>query len=174
MRIERIDLKVVRLPLVRTFRTSSSSKDRIEHILVRVVADGVEGWGECASPSDPYYCPETTGTCWHILKDFLGPLAIGRDWATIDDLDMRLPTSIAHWHEHVDFCAPNPEEVRAGKVKIDGPSTARWLKITTREACDAAGGRFVPRIFGWMAHVYMFESEDPSVIWGGMGVHSHK
>jgi o-succinylbenzoate synthase len=86
MRIERIDLKVVRLPLVRTFRTSSSSKDHIEHILVRVVADGVEGWGECASPSDPYYCPETTGTCWHILKDFLGPLVIGRDWTTIDDL----------------------------------------------------------------------------------------
>jgi O-succinylbenzoate synthase len=86
MRIERIDLKVVRLPLVRTFRTSSSSKDHIEHILVRVVAGGVEGWGECASPSDPYYCPETTETCWHILKDFLGPLAIGRDWATIDEL----------------------------------------------------------------------------------------
>jgi hypothetical protein len=92
--------------------------------------------------------------------------------ATIDDLDARLPTSVAHWHEHVDFCAPNQQDVRSGKVKIDGPSTARWLRITTREACDAAGGRFIPRIFGWMAHVYLFAgSDDPSVIWGGMHEH---
>ena len=44
------------------------------------------GWGECASPSDPYYCPETTETCWHILRDFLAPLVVGRDWSTIDEL----------------------------------------------------------------------------------------
>jgi O-succinylbenzoate synthase len=87
MRINRIDLKLVRLPLVRTFRTSSSSKDSIAHILVRVENDGGEvGWGECASPSDPYYCPETTETCWHILKDFLAPAVIGKDWESIDQL----------------------------------------------------------------------------------------
>jgi O-succinylbenzoate synthase len=86
MQIEQIDLKIVRLPLVRPFRTSSSQKDSITHILVRVVADGVSGWGECASPSDPYYCPETTETCWHLLKDFLGPLVLGKPWETIDEL----------------------------------------------------------------------------------------
>jgi O-succinylbenzoate synthase len=87
MRIDRIELRVVSLPLVRTFRTSSSSKDRIDHILIRVVADGgIEGWGESASPSDPYYCPETTETCWHILKDFLAPRVVGRDWESIEDL----------------------------------------------------------------------------------------
>jgi O-succinylbenzoate synthase len=86
MRIDQIDLTMVRLPLVRTFRTSSSQKDSITHILVRVVVDGVIGWGECASPSDPYYCPETTETCWHLLKDFLGPLVLGRPWDTIDEL----------------------------------------------------------------------------------------
>jgi O-succinylbenzoate synthase len=52
---------------------------------VRVEADGQVGWGECASPSDPYYCPETTGTCWHILTEFLVPLVIGADWNTIDE-----------------------------------------------------------------------------------------
>ncbi len=87
MRIDRVELRVVRLPLVRTFRTSSSSKDHIDHILVRVAAEGgSEGWGECASPSDPYYCPETTETCWHILKDFLVPRVLGRSWSTIDEL----------------------------------------------------------------------------------------
>src|SRR5262245_39995509 len=86
MRIERIEMRVVRLPLVRAFTTSSSTKDHIQHILVRVVADGVAGWGECASPADPFYCPETTGTCWHLLEEFLGPMVLGRDWETIDDL----------------------------------------------------------------------------------------
>ena len=87
LRIDRIELRLVRLPLVRTFRTSSSTKDHIDHILVHVVdPDGAEGWGECASPADPYYCPETTGTCWHLLHDFLGPSVLGKDWATIDDL----------------------------------------------------------------------------------------
>ncbi|HEY9226788.1 MAG TPA: hypothetical protein VIP11_09090 [Gemmatimonadaceae bacterium] len=98
--------------------------------------------------------------------------------ASPDELDARLPLSVAHWHEHVDFCGPQAELVRSGQVKIDGPTTAKWLKITSRETCDAAGGRFVPRLFGWMAHVYMFASEDPRIIWGGehgaMDVHSHK
>ena len=86
MRIDQIDLRIVRLPLVRPFQTSSSRKAHLDHILVRVDAGGSEGWGECASPSDPYYCPETTETCWHILKDFLVPAVLGREWSTIDEL----------------------------------------------------------------------------------------
>ena len=88
MRLARLDLKLVRLPLVRPFRTSSSVKDHLSHILVRVEDDsGAFGWGECACPSDPYYCPETTETCWHILRDFLGPSVLGKDWGSIDDLE---------------------------------------------------------------------------------------
>ncbi|MHB1558733.1 MAG: o-succinylbenzoate synthase [Isosphaeraceae bacterium] len=86
MRIDRVDLRIVRLPLVRPFRTSSSWKDHLDHILVRVEGEGAEGWGECASPSDPYYCPETTETCWHILKDFLVPAVIGREWTIIEEV----------------------------------------------------------------------------------------
>lgn len=99
--------------------------------------------------------------------------------ATTADLDARLPTSIAHWHEHVDFCGPSPDSVRAGTQKVDGASTAKWLKISSRDECFAAGGRFVPRMFGWMAHVYLFSGDDPAVIWGGdhstmdMDMHAH-
>ena len=35
---------------------------------------------ECASPSDPYYCPETVETCWHVLKDFLAPAVLLTLW----------------------------------------------------------------------------------------------
>ena len=85
MLIRRIDLWLVRLPLVRLFRTSSSVKNHLDHILIRVEAEGLFGWGECASPSDPYYCPETTGTCWHLLEDFLCPSVLGRRWTTMDE-----------------------------------------------------------------------------------------
>lgn len=86
MRLRQIDLKLVRLPLIRPFRTSSSVKDHLAHILVRIESDeGHVGWGESASPSDPYYCPETTETCWHILRDFLGPLVLGKEWKSIDE-----------------------------------------------------------------------------------------
>lgn len=87
MRIEQIDLAIVHLPLIRPFQTSSSRKTGLDHILARVVADdGTVGWGECASPSDPFYCPETTETCWHLLHDFLGPMVLGRSWSSIEDL----------------------------------------------------------------------------------------
>ncbi|HKM55298.1 MAG TPA: o-succinylbenzoate synthase, partial [Isosphaeraceae bacterium] len=72
MRLDQITLNLVRLPLVHPFETSSSRKQHLDHILVRVATDeGVVGWGECTSPADPFYCPETTETCWHILHDFL-------------------------------------------------------------------------------------------------------
>ena len=98
--------------------------------------------------------------------------------ATPADLDARLPTSIAHWHEHIDFCAANIDSIRAGTLKVDAAYTAKMLRITTRDECAKAGGRFVPRIFGWMAHVYLFAGDDPKTIWGGdehgaMDVHIH-
>jgi O-succinylbenzoate synthase len=86
MRIERIELRIVQLPLLRTFRTSSSTRTAITHVLVRVEVDGVTGWGESAAPVDPYYCPETTETCWHILKDFLSPLTLGKPWNDLEEL----------------------------------------------------------------------------------------
>jgi hypothetical protein len=87
--------------------------------------------------------------------------------STPEELDARLPTSIANWHEHVNFCAANPDSIRAGVVKTDPATVAHWLKINTPEECAAVGGRFVPRVFGWMAHVYLFAGNDPKTIWGG-------
>ena len=79
--VERVDLHLARLPMLRPFTTSSHTKDHLEHIIVRVrTGDGAEGWGECASPSDPFYCAETAETCWHILRDFLAPALVGRSW----------------------------------------------------------------------------------------------
>jgi O-succinylbenzoate synthase len=71
----------VRLPLVHAFRTSSHRKTLLDHILVELVdASGAVGWGEIASPSHPYYAPETVETCWHTAEHYLLPAVTGQSW----------------------------------------------------------------------------------------------
>ena len=85
-RLRSVALFLVRLPLVRPFTTSSHTKDHLDHIVLRVQdQDGAEGWGECASASDPYYCSETSETSWHILRDFLVPGVLGVGWQDPDE-----------------------------------------------------------------------------------------
>jgi len=82
--------------------------------------------------------------------------------ATEDELNERIPLSIARWHQHINFC-----KAPAGhKAEYFGPDAKYGLtgSITTKEACDAAGGEFHAHLFGWMVHVYPYET-DPKKIW---------
>lgn len=92
MRIVDATLHRVRLPLVHTFQTSSHRKSYLEHILVSLVDEnGRVGWGEIASPSDPYYCSETTETTWLVASRYLLPAVVGASWETPQELE-------AKWH----------------------------------------------------------------------------
>ncbi|GLY06768.1 MULTISPECIES: o-succinylbenzoate synthase [Actinoplanes] len=87
MRVERVELRRVRLPLVHEFRTSSHAKRSLEHILVTFTdGDGTVGWGEIASPSGPWYAAETVDTCWEVARSFLIPLTLGCSWEHPADL----------------------------------------------------------------------------------------
>ena len=76
--IERLQLRLLRLPLVAFFETSFGRIYDRSFVLVSVEGGGVAGVGECVADVDPYYSAETTVTAWHILKDFLAPLVLGR------------------------------------------------------------------------------------------------
>jgi hypothetical protein len=81
---------------------------------------------------------------------------------TEDDLNQRIPLSIAQWHEHVNFCkAP---EGQKQDVLAPNPKFGLRGSITTKEACDAAGGVFHPVIFNWMVHLYPLE-KDSAKVW---------
>lgn len=81
MRVDRVELLQVRLPLIREFETSSHRKSYLEHVLVRVEdAGGAVGWGEIASPSGPFFCGETVETCWSIATAHLVPRLLGAEW----------------------------------------------------------------------------------------------
>jgi hypothetical protein len=79
-----------------------------------------------------------------------------------DQLDERVPLSVAQWHEHVNFCLAPPD--RRGEGLLPHPQFGLKGSIVTQEACDAAGGTFHPVVFNWMVHVYPFE-RDPASIW---------
>ena len=78
-----------------------------------------------------------------------------------EQLDARIPLSVAQWHEHVNFCAPPPDR----RKEMIGPHPQFGLRgsIVTEEACDAAGGTFRPVVFNWMVHVYPFEKDQASI-----------
>lgn len=81
--------------------------------------------------------------------------------ASMDELDSRVPLSIAQWHEHTNFCQAPPGEGR--KYFGKDPKFGLMGSITTKEECEAAGGKFRPQIFGWMVHVYPYEKTQEAI-----------
>jgi len=79
--IERIELRLLRLPLVRFFETSFGRIHERPFLLVTVDGEGVTGIGECVADANPFYSSETTATAWHILSEFIAPLVAGREFA---------------------------------------------------------------------------------------------
>ncbi len=77
MRIDRLELRLCRLPLVSFFETSFGRSYDRTFLLVRLEGDGQEGWGEAVAEANPYYSSETTETAWHIITQFVAPLVLG-------------------------------------------------------------------------------------------------
>ena len=81
VRIDRLRLQLVRLPLVAFFETSFGRLYHRTFILVSLGGDEVDGLGECVADVDPFYSPETNVTAWHIIKDFIAPEVLGRTFS---------------------------------------------------------------------------------------------
>lgn len=80
---------------------------------------------------------------------------------TEDELNDRIPLSVVQWHMHVNLCMP-PANRRQEAI----PPNARFGlagSIATKEECDREGGHFLPRIFGWMVHMYPYEQTSDDI-----------
>ena len=71
--VRAVELLRVRLPLLAPFRTARSTTTHKEALLVRVVTDDAEGWGEVGAETSPTYAPETLDTARLVLHDELLP-----------------------------------------------------------------------------------------------------
>jgi hypothetical protein len=89
---------------------------------------------------------------------------------TEDDLDQRIPLSIAQWHEHVNLCMPPDDRKKEALL----PKAKFGLRgsIPTKADCDAAGGTFRPLVFNWMVHLYPMEKNEAD-IWAVDRGHDH-
>jgi hypothetical protein len=85
---------------------------------------------------------------------------------TPEQLNARVPLSIAQWHMHTNLCLSPRGQGQAMLPAGNTPSRFGLRgTITTAAACSAAGGRFHPTVFGWMVHVSPWE-KNPALVWG--------
>lgn len=71
--IEAVELVRIELPLVTPFQTSFGTWSSRDILLVRVMADGAEGWGECVAGTTPLYSSEYTSAAHAVTSDHLLP-----------------------------------------------------------------------------------------------------
>jgi O-succinylbenzoate synthase len=96
MKIERIDLFHISMPLVSPFGTSFGVQLDRDCLIMKVYAEGLIGWGECVATNDPGYSYETAVTAWHILSDFLIPAVLGKELQEPEDLQAWLRSVRGH------------------------------------------------------------------------------
>jgi hypothetical protein len=108
---------------------------------------------DAARPTSLLY--RKTGTGYELV----GAMYTMPKRATEEQLNERLPLSVATWHQHTNLCVPPLGQLLTADYSRFGLRGS----ITTQEACDAAGGRFHPVILGWMVHVYPYEDSSEKI-----------
>ena len=73
MKIERVELFLVRLPLKRPYETSMAVETHESHVIVRAESEGAVGWGESVANETPWYSGETPSTVWVLLEEAIVP-----------------------------------------------------------------------------------------------------
>lgn len=119
---------------------------------------------DVAMPSSLLYKQDADGTMRLVGAMYTAP----KD-ASWEELNERVPLSIARWHLHTNMCLPRLTQLERWR-EIDGgkPVFGPQSPIATREACDAVDGRFMPVVFNWMVHANVFESD----VWGEHSQHA--
>lgn len=87
MRVERVELFVVRLPLRRPYETSGSVETHQTHVLARVESEGLAGWGESVAPELPWYSGETPRTVWYALNEIIVPRLLATEIGAAADVE---------------------------------------------------------------------------------------
>jgi hypothetical protein len=113
-----------------------------------------------ARPTSLLYKKDAQGQ-FHLI----GAMYTASKGTSEEDLNKRVPLSVAHWHRHVNWCIPARQAKERWTETKNGRPVFGPLGVATREECDAANGRFIPQAFGWMVHANTFAGNDLKSIW---------
>jgi len=90
LKLERAELRVVSLPLLRPFRTSFGVMTDKTFVLLRLFGEGLEGDAEGVMDLSPMYREETIGGALALLQESVLPAVLGRDWVNPEQLVAQL------------------------------------------------------------------------------------
>ena len=75
LRLERMELREIELPLKAPFETSFGRTTRRRILIVKVInKDGATGYGECVAPENPFFNHETIDTAWVVTTKHVAPM----------------------------------------------------------------------------------------------------
>lgn len=89
LKVDRIILRHLRMPLVHFFETSFGRTYERDIILVEAVTDGVSGWGEVTAGENPFYNEEWTGSIWPLLIHYVAPRVLHHTFESADQVAAR-------------------------------------------------------------------------------------
>ncbi len=87
MKLQAVELRVLRMRMLRPFRTSFGVQEERFPLLVRLELDGLSVWAECVAGEGPWYSSETVETAWEILTRYLVPPLLGRALTGVESLE---------------------------------------------------------------------------------------
>ncbi len=90
MRIDKLDVYYVSMPLIYPWRTAYGVDYDIHSVLVKATSGDHVGWSEATPFFAPTYLPESAGSVYYLVTEVFGPHCIGRDYETAADLNRRL------------------------------------------------------------------------------------
>ncbi len=90
MKIDRIDLFHVAMPLIYPWRTAYGEDAAIHAVLCRLGSGSTEAWGEAAPFAAPCYSAESAGTAFLVARDWLAPSVIGGRFETGEELQQAM------------------------------------------------------------------------------------
>jgi O-succinylbenzoate synthase len=96
VRLDALELRLVRLPLLEPFVVSFGRMDTRLLLLLRLDGGGHSGWGECVAGEAPLYSYETVGTALHVIREHLAPAVLGQEIASLAGLASRLRAFRGH------------------------------------------------------------------------------
>ncbi|NUO81576.1 o-succinylbenzoate synthase [candidate division KSB1 bacterium] len=79
LRIDRLTLREIRMPLREPFAISSGMVHERRICLLQLRhPDGLVSWAECVADEMPNYSPETIDTAWYAIKAWIAPRVLGK------------------------------------------------------------------------------------------------
>lgn len=118
-------------------------------------------WGfDPARPTSLLYKKDSSGQ-FHLI----GAMYTASRRTSEDELNERVPLSVARWHRHVNWCIPKRNAKERWLETSNGRPIFGPLGVATKDECEAADGRFIAQAFGWMLHANTFSGNDLQSIW---------